>query len=75
MLVYPQKLGQGEDDGQTGSNSGPEVGLEEIAIDLLQARFWTTFLINNNWAVNVQKLLLTTAASALNALRCRGRHV
>jgi hypothetical protein len=30
-------------DGQFGSYSGPEVLLEEIAIDLLQARFWITF--------------------------------
>jgi hypothetical protein len=27
--------------GQSGSYSGPEVGFEEIAIDLRQARFWT----------------------------------
>jgi hypothetical protein len=25
-----------------GARSGPEVGFEEIAIDLLQARFWIT---------------------------------
>jgi hypothetical protein len=30
------------DHGQPGSYSGPEVGFEEIAIDLRQARFWIT---------------------------------
>ena len=36
-------------EGLTGSHSGPEVGFEEIAIDLLQARFWivTEATINN----------------------------
>ena len=27
-------------DGQNESCSGPEVGFEKIAVDLLQARFW-----------------------------------
>src|ERR1035441_4115806 len=30
----------GSDDGQSESCSGPEVGFEEISVDLLQARFW-----------------------------------
>jgi hypothetical protein len=32
----------GVDNGQTGSYSGSEVGFAEIAVDLLQARFWIT---------------------------------
>ena len=30
------------DEGLTGSYSGPEVGFEEISIDLPQAHFWIT---------------------------------
>jgi hypothetical protein len=30
---------------QTGAGSGPEIGFEEIAIDLLEARFWTTSVL------------------------------
>jgi hypothetical protein len=41
------------DHGQTGSYSGPEVGLEEIAIDLLQARFWNNFQFADNPGVDI----------------------
>src|SRR6266567_1130293 len=32
---------------QSGNCSGPEVGFEEIRLDLPQARFWTSYLIHH----------------------------